>query len=794
VAGRTGNLLLLGLVAAGLCSVALLGTPGSPWQRHLRLGLDLQGGVEIVLRAVPPSGHTLTPDDVQRSIVIIRNRIDRLGVAEPDVRTQGLDEIAIELAGVHDPAAAARVIGKTAAFEVYDVERDLVAGPARSVRALRALRPPGGATAVLSCGPPAVACPGIASPPRRRVYYLFRHGLGAPEMTGKDLRFSGTTLAIDPDTRGPAVRLFFTAAGATKFHRLTAAAARRGRARGSPEHLALVLDGEIEELPSVDYRLYPHGIGGDGTEITNFGSLSQAAGLALVLQTGALPVTFRQVERTEVSATLGRESLRQARDAALWGLVAVAVLMLVVYRALGLVAVACLALYAAFLYGAILRLGVTLTLPGFAGVILTIGLAADANVVVFERIREEVRGGVPPRQALGAGYRRGLRTIVDANVVTATTAVVLFSVSAAGIRGFALMLLLGTVISFATALVATRALLGLLARSKRLDRLRLPGAGEEPGSAPLRIDFAGRWRLWLGISTVVIGVGAVSLGLRGLNLGIDFRGGGQLTFATARPVSTESVRTVARQAGRGDAVVQGLGSSSGGRYRRWQVRTGTLDARSQAALQSRLESRLGARAFGAQSVSASFSRQLVLHALWGLLVSLALIGLYLRWRFDGAFAAPVLVALVHDLAVTVGLYSLSGRVVTSATVAAVLTILGYSLYDTIIVFDRIRENAPRLLPRGVGFAAVANASLAETLRRSITTTVVTLLPVGALFLFGGATLKDFAFALLVGIASGAYSSIFIATPLLAAWKDRGRREPARAAADPSRSASSGEAA
>jgi len=278
------------------------------------------------------------------------------------------------------------------------------------------------------------------------------------------------------------------------------------------QHFAIVLDGVIRSFPSIDYEQYPNGISGSGgAQITGLGSFSEAKNLALVLQTGALPVKFQQIERTDVSATLGKDSLKQAKRAAIGGLIAVIIFLLVLYRFLGLIAVFGLGIYAAFLYAAILLLNVTLTLPGFAGLILTIGVAADANVVVFERIKEEVRAGKSVRAAIAAGYSKGFHTILDANVVTAITAMVLFAVATAGVKGFALMLLIGTVISLITAVAATRAMLGLLAGFRWFERPGFMGAHGTQGLRFLHIDFMRRRYLWFAISGAIIVVGVGSL-------------------------------------------------------------------------------------------------------------------------------------------------------------------------------------------------------------------------------------------------------------------------------------------
>jgi SecD/SecF fusion protein len=335
------------------------------------------------------------------------------------------------------------------------------------------------------------------------------------------------------------------------------------------------------------------------------------------------------------------------------------------------------------------------------------------------------------------------------------------------------MLLIGTVVSLITAVAATRAMLGLLAGFKWFQNPSFMGAHHSQRGTFLQIDFMSRRRLWFAISGVVIVVSLGSLATRGLNLGIDFKGGVQITFKTPAYTPISKVRDQARLIGHPDAVVQGTGKSTNGGedYKSFQVRLKKLSTADQNRFSSALQNNVSATAFGQKNVSSSFGRQIAKSAIIAVLFSLLVITLYIAVRFKGvAFAVPVIIALLHDLLITVGVYSLTGREVTEATVAAVLTVLGYSIYDTIIIFDRIRENIP--IMRRASIATIVNVSLWETIRRSLATTFITLLPVAALFFFGGPTLKDFAFALLVGVTSGAYSSIFIAAPLLAWWKER----------------------
>jgi SecD/SecF fusion protein len=837
---RRNHLILIGLIAAAVVGVALLGVPGSPAHKKTRLGLDLQGGLEVVLQAIPPKGQKVTQQGLDNAVSIMRSRVDKLGVAEPEIRKQGNDQIVVELPGVKDAAQAAQLIGKTAQLEFYDLQADLtgpsvttqgfarvpvataslynllsgqqtkakqgaptayylfgrnkrlLAGPSNTRQGLfNATHPrvprggkvfavPAG-TVVITCTPTdGNGCPGTDATGGTigtTYYYLFKYDPNnpneekrIPEMTGAELKSSGTQADFDQNGQ-PIVRLSFTGKGDRIFQRITKNLYQRGRLWNAPQQFAIVLDRDIKSWPQIDPTdsSLSNGIAGGG-QITNIGKYSEAKDLAIVLQTGALPYVFKQQEQSQVSATLGKDSLNEAKLAAAIGLLVVALFLLLVYRFLGVVAVIGLGIYAAFLYGVILLLNVTLTLPGFAGMILTIGVAADANIVVFERIKEEVRAGKSVRAAIGAGYSKGFHTIVDANVVTAITALVLFAVATAGVKGFALMLLIGTVLSLVTAVAATRAMLGLLAGFRWFDNPALMGAKGQQRGKWLQIDFMRRRYLWFAISGVVIALGIGALAVRGLNLGIDFKGGTQVVFKTPEYTSLTKVRDQAASIGQSDAIIQGKGSSQGDSYKSFQIRTKSLNPSQQNTLSNDLQSKLKAESIGIQNVSSSFGRQIARLAILAIIVSLALIIVYIAIRFDFKFAIPVIIALIHDLLITVGIYALTGSEVTTATVAAVLTVLGYSIYDTIIIFDRVRENIP--LMRGSSFATIANVSLWETIRRSLATTLITLLPVLSLYFFGGATLQTFALALIVGIASGAYSSIFVAAPLLTMWKER----------------------
>jgi SecD/SecF fusion protein len=402
--------------------------------------------------------------------------------------------------------------------------------------------------------------------------------------------------------------------------------------------------------------------------------------------------------------------------------------------------------------------------------VLTLAVAADANIVMYERIKEEVRSGRSVPAAISAGYTKALRTIIDANVVTIGVAFILFTLATAGVKGFAFTLGVGTLVSLFTAVLATSAILGTLARTRLLRRPSALGVATKE-SKGWKFDFMGNSRWFFSFSGAILAAGAIAIATLGINFGIDFESGTRITAPLQQSASVDQVRSTLDPLGYGDAEIQSVDDPELGKNV-VQIEVAELDPGDVTTVENALDKDFGvARAdFSTNSVGPTFGEQIARTAVLAVIASLLLISLYIGFRFEWKFAVPVLIALAHDLLITAGVYALFEREVTTATVAALLTILGYSLYDTVIVFDRIRENVPRM-PRAT-FSQIANRSMSEVFTRSLATSFVVLMPVGSLLLFGGDTLKDFAFALLVGVLSGAYSSIFIATPVLVEWKER----------------------
>jgi SecD/SecF fusion protein len=808
-------LLVLGFMAAS--AAIIVGKP-------TRLGLDLKGGVELVYQCEPTPQSECNADAVDRAIDIMRERVDALGVSEPEIQRLGGDQVSVGLPDVKNAERAIDRVGTTAQLYFYDFERNVIGDKRRPVpglfeavqraseekpvkdannttrtqyylftkdRQLRAgpdntrkdllsefdgVKPTGDAIERVPEGTVVVRAELPDDFPKDKPfeqYYVLRDN---PELSGEDIK--NPEQNFDPQTNEPIVTFEFSDKGREAFHEVTRRLAQRGQAEQIPgqppdasfQTFAVVLDREVVTRPFINFNENPDGIDGrTGAQISGGFTVQSAQDLAEFLKIGALPIDLKLISQTQVSATLGKQALRQGLVASIAGFVLVLLFLLVLYRFLGAIAGLALLTYAVLFFAMIELIPITLTLPGIAGLVLTIGVAADSNIVIFERIKEELRAGRTATSAIAQGYKRGIATIIDANVVTLITAFILFILATAGVKGFAFTLGVGTIVSLFTAVLFTQAVLGTMGRSELLRSPAMLGVGKR--HLRWQFDFIGKSKFFFAMSGVILLIGAIALSTKGLNFGIDFESGTRATASLERPASVEAVRDALAPLGLDDAKIQQVQDPELGRNV-VQVATPQLEPGEVRRVQDRLDQEFGVArdGFSSQSVGPTFGETVARSAIYAIIFSLIAIMAYVAFRFEPKFAIPVLIALFHDLLITAGVYSLAGREVTTSTVAALLTILGFSLYDTVIVFDRIRENAPRM-PRAT-FSQIVNRSMAEVLTRSVATSQSTLFPVAALLFFGGETLKDFAFALLVGIASGTYSSIFIASPVLNAWKER----------------------
>jgi SecD/SecF fusion protein len=861
-------LIVLGLLGASVLAIVSSKT---------RLGLDLKGGIQLVYQGEPtPQTPVVTQDALSRAVDIMRNRVDQLGVSEPEIQTSGGNQISVGLPDVQDTARAVREVGTTARLEFYDWEANAITPNGKTVASQLQTQDPTALEISQGSGSLAPGDPGAgsmllydavklaskqpesSSPNNARAgpeYYMFGapgsaacataakdqgkkptpgvHCLLSGPVSGNQAQLelidglpTGVTASEaqqlvvpqgtvvlqaanqsatnqvafdDPSAQfyvlkdnvslfgnditnpqqstdqsgSPDVQFGFNSKGQKAFTNVTSEIAHRGDlvsglGQTLDQHFAVALDNQLITVPSIDYKTYPDGItGGGGADITGGFTIQSAQDLATQLRLGALPIKLKLISESQVSATLGKQALHQGLIAGAVGLLVVALFLILYYRVLGVIATVALIVYALYFYALIKLIPITLTLPGIAGLILTIGVAADANIVIFERVKEEIRAGRSIKQGIATGYKKGLTAIIDANVVTIMTAFILFVLATSEVKGFAFTLGIGVIVSLFTAVLATQAILMTMGDSRTISRPSALGAGGKKRT--WGFDFMGASRWFFSMSGVILLIGALAIGGRGLNLGIDFTSGTRITASLSESASASQVGSVVSGAGASSPEVQKVSNKALGNDV-FQISAKELQPAGVAKVKSALQSRFGAiRTWDVTSVGPTFGRTVANSAVIAIIASLLVISAYVALRFEWKFAVPVLIALMHDLLITAGIYALTGREVTTATVAALLTILGYSMYDTIIVFDRVRENIPRM-PRAA-FSQIVNRSMSEVLTRSLATTFCTLMPIVALLLFAPA-LRDFAFALLIGVASGAYSSIFIASPVLTHWKER----------------------
>lgn len=752
------NVIVLVVVAVLLAvSVYFIYPPSS----STHLGLDLQGGLAVLLEAQDSAKAPRTEESMKQAITIIEERVNGLGVAEPEIQRQGQWKISVQLPGIANPQEALDVIGKTAVLDFYDTNQF---GTAYSTKE-DALKAAGAdATGKLSADKHLVHWPAKGGASVDSWFIV----ASEPQLTGSAL--SGAQVGFDQNNQ-PKVDMQFKGDGATRFADLTDKMGKAAQITGQNQLLAIVLDGTVQSAPTVQER-----IEGGRAEITGKFSLAEAKNLALVLQTGALPIELLPVQQRTVGATLGKASLSQALFAGLIGLILVAVFMIAVYRLLGLIADIALVIYAILFWGILNSIGVTLTLPGVAGMILTLGMAVDANVIIFARIRDEVNSGKTLRTAIDAGFKKALSAILDGHVTAIITAVVLFWAATGGVRGFALNLGIGVALSLFSAVVVSRALVGVFVAVKPFRNMKLLGL--EPRTTEMKVFPLMKYRRWavgaLGAVTIFAFLAVFAIGI---HRGIEFNGGVRTEVKLTKPATTSEVAAAFTGAGVQDPVVQTGGGDT------FVITAASMTDQQFAQAEKTLTTKFAASpsTVGIERIGPSFGQETTQRAMIAILVSIIVMIGYLSWRFEYKFAIPAIIALAHDVGLTLGVYAFTGRLVTTATVAAVLTILGYSVNDTIIVFDRVRENTHYMKKESYG--SMVDLSIRQTVVRSLNTAITTLIPLAVILLFGGPTLKDFAFALVIGIASGAYSSIFIASPLLVIWKHREPTYRKRAAAE-----------
>lgn len=765
------SVVLVGLVVVGI--VATIFTTGL----KPRLGLDLKGGVSVILTAPPGTD----PAVLDRTVSVLRDRVDSAGVAEPEISKEGKNNILIQLPGTKDPERLLKLIGQTAQLQFRQVKSVVLEGD-----------PSYASTAVSETDDPAAEVVLLAKDHKTKLK------LGPVEVRGDEIRHAEAKPPDSQDLGGVTwtVTVDFKSEGAKKW------AAFTGRLACEPvgqptRQIAIVLDRAVVSYPQVNPSVECN-VGLTDTQITGGFTKEEAQDLAVALKTGALPVKLTQSDVRTVSATLGQESLHAGLLAGAIGLALVMLYVLIYYRVLGLQTWVGLLCFALVTYGLVVGLGAaigwSLTLSGIAGLIVSIGIATDSYIVFFERVKEEVHGGRTLRSSMDRGFKNAWRTLRTANTITILAAIVLYVLAVGPVRGFALAMGMATTLDLVLFAALTWPLAALLARNKFFAENKTLGMrraleGKKGGSALARkiyrsefnVDFIGRRKLYLAVAASIVTISLVAMipAIRGLRFGIDFKGGSVFRVPVAEGVDIGTVRQAAVDAGQPAAVAQ-IVTDADGSNRLAQVQTDAIpnpDDRSRVVEALAKATGNETSQVSIEAVGEKWGRDITKQAMRGLIVFLVLVVAYMSWRLEPKMALAGIMALIHDLIATAGIYAIVGFEVTPATVIALLTILGYSLYDTVVVFDKVRENAALAANAKKPYGQIVNESTNQTLMRSLNTSLSTLIPVGSLLfvgstLLGAETLKDLALALFVGIAAGTFSSVFIAAPLLSIWKER----------------------
>ncbi|MFD7744498.1 protein translocase subunit SecD [Streptomyces sp. NPDC059698] len=709
-----------------------------------RLGLDLQGGTRIVLQARDTATVKADRETTDRTLEVLRQRIDSLGVSEPTLARSGEDRIIVELPDVQDPRQAAEVIGRTAQLSFHAVEGPGAEDPGAEGPDGKKKTP----------GPDELTLPDEQG---RSL------ALGPPRLSGAGV--DDATAAFDAQGgAGWTVSLEFRKDAGQDWKKLTGEAACHP-AGDDRRRVAIVLDEKVISSPQVDPSVGCRvGLPSGATQITGSFSADEARDLALLIKGGALPVPVEIVEQRTVGPTLGAAAIEASAQAALIGAAATALFITLVYRLFGALAAVALGAYGLISYAALVALGVTLTLPGLAGFVLAIGMAVDANVLVFERTREECaeRPKRSLRSALTTGFQKAWSAVADSNATTLIAAGLLFFLGSGPVKGFGVTLAIGVVASMFSALVIARALTELAAKSRFVSDYRGVNGIGRPGAVRtwlVRKDprLFRRPMRWLVVSAALVAVAVAGIVVRGVDLGVEFTGGRLVEYSTSRPVDVETARDTLAAAGFKDAEVTTAGDGD------LSVRTGKLDNDGEHALRAALAEKGGETTkVRDELIGPSLGDELRRNALIALGLAVAVQLAYLAVRFRWTFAVACVVAMVHDVILVVGAFAWLGRPVDGIFLAALLTVIGYSVNDSVVVFDRVRElwGANRRTP----LDTIARRAVLQTVPRTVNTGMGALFILAALAVLGGDSLADFAIALLIGIVVGTWSSVFTAVP------------------------------
>jgi SecD/SecF fusion protein len=711
-----------------------------------KLGLDLRGGTQITLETRDSPTVEADAEATDRTLEVLRGRVDALGVAEPTLARAGENRILVELPGLQDPREAAEVIGRTAQLSFHPVTGT---GPGRERDGNRQNNREN-----------------TQNDPQQERELVDEDGapltIGPAAVQGDEV--SSSDPGNDPATgTGWFVTVDFKGQGGQAWKELTAEAACAGP--GDPRRrVAIVLDDQVISSPQVAEDVgCGAGISGGSTQITGDFSAEEARELSILIEGGALPVPVEIVEQRTVGPTLGEAAIDASVKAAIIGLALTGLFIIVTYRLMGLLATIALVAYAGLSYAALTAIGATLTLPGLAGFVLAIGMAIDANVLVFERAREEYAEKASLPRAVHLGYTKAWTAILDSNVTTLLAAGLLFFLASGPVKGFGVTLSIGVIASMVSALVIARAMTELASRSRWLRRHPSFSGLSSTGRVRQWLvaknpDIMGRSRMWLAGSALALLAAVAGIVVNGVNWGVEFTGGRSMEYSTAQPLDADTARDAVSDAGFPTAVVNTTGEGN------VSVRAGQLSNDDEVTIREALAAEAGgATKERDELIGPSLGDELRLKALIALGVALAAQMLYLAVRFKWTIAASAVLAMFHDVVLVTGVFAWLGKPIDGLYLAAALTIIGLSVNDSVVVFDRVREIWGSR--KTESYATAANDAVLSTMPRTVNTGLGAMFILAALVFLGGDSLTDFALALLLGLVVGTYSSVFTAAPL-----------------------------
>ncbi|KRE97397.1 preprotein translocase subunit SecD [Nocardioides sp. Soil774] len=730
-------ILVLGLLA-GCAALAINVKPN--------LGLDLKGGAQFVFQAEGTDQVPANAENVDKTLQVLRGRVDALGVAESTLVRQGKDRILVELPGVTSDKQAQEAedrIGTTAKLTIHEVLATAEADAKPSKKGNQVLPSDQGDT--LEVGPTVI----------------------------QGDQISGASAVQRDQSVEWVVAIDFSSEGGKTWADITGKAACNPT--GDPKRrIAIVLDGEVISSPEVNQGIGCNvGIRGGATDITGNFTATDAKDLAALIEGGALPLELKAISDRLVGPSLGAAAINASVEAGIIGLILTGLFIIFVYRLVGLMATVALASYALLAYALLVGLGSTLTLPGLAGFVLAIGMAIDANVLVFERAREEYQAypSAGLRRALAVGFNKAWSAIIDSNVTTLLAAALLFFLGSGPIKGFGVTLSIGVIASMVSALIIARVLCDLAVANRPVATHPRVSGLSHLGKVRTWLDrknpqLVAKRKLWLGISGVALVLAAAGIATQGLQLGVEFTGGRQLDYSVSKTISVDTARQAVADAGFPEAVVQTADTAD------FTVRTGSISNDEEQKIESELAKVGGdVTKVDDQTIGSSLGKELRNNALIAFGVAFLAQLLYLAIRFKWTFGVAAVLAMAHDVILVIGLFAWLQKPIDGIFLAAAMTIVGLSVNDTVVVFDRIRERWWASKPTDE-FIEVANTAAVETIPRTVNTGLGAMFILAALAVLGGDSLQDFAIALLVGLVVGTFSSVFVATPLLTYMQPR----------------------